>query len=240
MVQVTEERTDDPPQNRNNLHDMLKVPATERSTNHLRAQLMKVHLGLPLNQSNLHNKRQSQSLKIHHHRAAQAVTESSDEEKVHLKGKMKELPPPPPPPRRNTDLNLHPIWGGKHLKSQSRSHTLKRKNDQQSWSKSSSRDDKCRHRSRLTSKSHSRSQGSSWCLGDHAQRTDDHPTGGGNLRLTPQTGQDRSLGPKAGAGIPAIWTVAPLPEDSHLDIINDPTHQSTNSCSCSPDSRRGR
>ena len=39
--------------------------------------------------------------------------------------------------------------------------------------------------------------------------------------------QDSGLGPKAGAGIPAVQTVTPLPEDSHLDIINDPTHQST-------------
>ena len=54
-----------------------------------------------------------------------------------------------------------------------------------------------------------------------------HPAGEENLHLAPQTGgQDRGLGPKAGAGIPAIQAVAPLPKDRHLDI-NDPTHQNT-------------
>ena len=56
MVPVTEGGIDHPSQNRNNLHDMLKVLATERFTDHLGAQLVKVHLGLPPNQSNLHDK----------------------------------------------------------------------------------------------------------------------------------------------------------------------------------------
>ena len=67
MVPVTEGGKDHPPQNQNNLHNMLKVLAAERSTDHLGAQLVKVHLGLPPNQSNLHDKQRSQSLKIHHH-----------------------------------------------------------------------------------------------------------------------------------------------------------------------------
>ena len=51
-----EEGTDHLPQKRNNLHDMLKVLVVERSTDDLGAQLVKVHPGLPPNQSNLHNK----------------------------------------------------------------------------------------------------------------------------------------------------------------------------------------
>ena len=63
---------------------------------------------------------------------------------------------------------------------------------------------------------------------DHAQKIGDHPRGGENLHLTPQTGgQDRGLDPRAGAGILIVQAVAPLQEDSHLDIINNPTHQNT-------------
>ena len=53
-----------------------KVPAIEEFTNHLEAQLVKVPLSLPPSWSNLHNRQWSQSLKIHHHQAAQAVTVS--------------------------------------------------------------------------------------------------------------------------------------------------------------------
>ena len=62
--------------------------------------------------------------------------------------------------------------------------------------------------------------------GDHTREIGDHLTEGENPNLTPQTGsQDRGQDPRAEAGILAIQTVTPLPEDSHLDIINDPTHQ---------------
>ena len=60
--------------------------------------------------------------------------------------------------------------------------------------------------------------------GDHTQEIGDHPTEGENPHLTPQTGgQD----PRAGAGILTVQAVAPLPEDSHLNTINDPTRQNT-------------
>ena len=51
-----------------------------------------------------------------------------------------------------------------------------------------------------------------------------------NLHLAPQTdGQDRDQDPgqdpMVGAGILGIQAVTPLPGNSHLDTINDPTHQ---------------
>ena len=64
--------------------------------------------------------------------------------------------------------------------------------------------------------------------GDHTQEIDDHPAGGENPHLPPQTGgQNWGQDPRAGAGILTIQAVAPLPEDSHLNIINNPTHQNT-------------
>ena len=60
-------------------------------------------------------------------------------------------------------------------------------------------------------------------LGDHAQKIGSYPAGAENPNLPPQTGQD----PRAGAGILTTQAVTPLPEDSHLDIINNPTHWNT-------------
>ena len=57
-------------QSRNDLCNILQIPAAERSTSHLEAQLVRVHLILLPNRNNLHNKQRSQSLKIHHHHRA--------------------------------------------------------------------------------------------------------------------------------------------------------------------------
>ena len=63
-------------------------------------------------------------------------------------------------------------------------------------------------------------------LRDHTQEIGDHPAEGENPHLTPQTGgQDQGQDPRAEAGILTIWTVTSPPEDSHLNIINNPTHQ---------------
>ena len=66
-------------------------------------------------------------------------------------------------------------------------------------------------------------------VGDHTQEIGDHLTEGENLHLTSKIGSlDRGPVPRTEAGILANWTVTPLPEDHHLNIIKDPTHQNTN------------
>ena len=138
---------------------ILKVPVAEGSTDHLKAQLMRVHKGLPPSQSNLHNKQQSQSLKIHHHRAALALTVSPQMRRKSPQRKGWRNFHHPLIPRRNMSQSP-PHSKGRHLKSQSRTCTPKWSNDQWSWSRSQSRDIRCRCHQRTRSSSYSRSQGS--------------------------------------------------------------------------------
>ena len=82
---------------------------------------------------------------------------------------------------------------------------------------------------RLGSSSNSRSQGST----SHSKRSRrSHPRHRQSphrrreSHLAPQTGgQEQGQDPRAGVGILAVQAATSLPEDSHLNIINDPIHQ---------------
>ena len=195
-----------------------KVPTMEEFANHLKAQLVKVPLSLPPSWSNLHNRQWSQSLKIHHHQAVQAVTLSPQ---MRRRSTWRR--------RRRNFLHLHQGSTGS-VRNLDLDLVLQHKRviDKADWDLQAEMiytdvagDREVDHILGLKDP-HPIREG----LGDHTWEIGNHPTEGENPHLTPQTGgQDQGWDPRAEAGILAIRTVNPLPEDSHLDIINDPTHQ---------------
>ena len=72
---------------------ILMVPVAEGWTDHLKAQLVRVCLGPLPSQNNLHKPESEDSSTSN---SLSSYDESSGEEKVSLKEKMKELPPPLP------------------------------------------------------------------------------------------------------------------------------------------------
>ena len=200
---------------------ILKVPVAEGSTDHLKAQLMRVHQGFPPSQSNPHNKQWSQSLKIHHHRAAQAVTVSPQMRRRSPQRKRWRNFHHPLCPRRNTGLDLHPTQGV---------NVQNLDPDLVLWNKGMINETDQGLKAETIDADVASGREAVYTPGlkdpHPIQRgLGDHPTV--NPHLFPQTGQDWHQDPRARAGIPATWAVAPLSEDSHLDIINDPTYQNT-------------
>ena len=185
-------------------------------------------LSEPSSKSKQSAQQQNQNLKIHHHQAVRVVMESPQMRRFHQSKKWRNSLHLHPS-RKGADLDLHPIPG---VNAQSLDLDLT------PWSERMINKVDLNLQEEMIDAIIDHSQGAActlglmdphhiWrYLGDHAQRIDDHHTGGENLHLIPQTdGQDPGPDPIVRTGILGIQAVTPLWGGSHLIIINDPTHQ---------------